>query len=201
MKVTSPHHPTTAAAGSPRKPAAAGERFTVAADTAPAQQEAPATAKNAAAHAGKGVPPGLEKVQARLQALAAGNPTRGQSNALSVINRNIARYAEQQAAADTATPPAATDDAAPTDTAPVATAPTETPTGSEPPAATTDTPPQASAPGDTPAAGDATLAPDAAATPATAAANDPSAIGDTTTANTAAAAAETDPAAPATGTA
>lgn len=142
MKVTSPNHPATAAAAthSHRKTAApaSGEQFTVTAVTTGDGQtpEAPAAAKNAAAHAGKAVPPGLAKVQARLQELAASNPNRGQSNALSVINRNVARYAEQQAAAVTtpeasATPetPMAADSAAtaPAATPPLASTPSESP--------------------------------------------------------------------------
>lgn len=43
----------------------------------------------------KATPPGLERVQARLQILPERNA--GQTNALDRINRNIARYAETQA--------------------------------------------------------------------------------------------------------
>lgn len=109
MKVTPPNHPATTAAKSHRKTAApeSDKRFTVTADTSQAPEEPPVAAKNTAAHAGKAVPPGLAKVQARLQALAASNPERSQGNALSAINRNVARYAEQQAVAVTP-PPAST---------------------------------------------------------------------------------------------
>jgi len=60
-----------------------------------------AAANSAAPAGGKTVPPGLEKVQARLMAIADEQRTHGQSQALASISRNIARYAEQQA---TATP-------------------------------------------------------------------------------------------------
>lgn len=107
MKVTPPNHPATTAAKSHRKTAApeSDKRFTVTADTSQAPEEPPVAAKNTAAHAGKAVPPGLAKVQARLQALAASNPERSQGNALSAINRNVARYAEQQAVAVVVTTP------------------------------------------------------------------------------------------------
>ena len=62
-------------------------------------KEQPAAAKSADAQGPKAVPPGLEKVQARLQEIAPEERTRGQTNALSSIDRNIARYVEQQAAA------------------------------------------------------------------------------------------------------
>lgn len=53
-----------------------------------------------AAHAGrKEIPPGLERVQARLQATPAEDLSKGQINALDRISRNIARYLEVQAMA------------------------------------------------------------------------------------------------------
>lgn len=136
MKVTSPNHPATAAAASisHRKTAApaSGEQFTVTAVTADADQTPetpPVAAKNAAAHAGKAVPPGLAKVQARLQELAASNPNSGRSNALSVINRNVARYAEQQAAVTT--PETSATPETPPATPPLASTPSESPTTPE----------------------------------------------------------------------
>lgn len=66
---------------------------------------APAAAKSADARGPKDVPPGLEKVQARLQELA-GERTRGQEKALGSISANIARYMEQHALAAPVPPPA-----------------------------------------------------------------------------------------------
>ncbi|MFC5301420.1 hypothetical protein [Azospira restricta] len=45
-------------------------------------------------------------MQARLQEIAPEERTRGQTNALSSIDRNIARYVAQQAAAETPEAPA-----------------------------------------------------------------------------------------------
>lgn len=104
MKVTSTSLPPVARELA--RPAAAGRSngssAAPAAATATGTQDAPAAAKNAGAQEAKAVPPGLEKVQARLQEITPEDRTRGQSNALASIERNIARYAEQQAAAPTA---------------------------------------------------------------------------------------------------
>ncbi len=45
----------------------------------------------------KAVPPGLERVQARLQSVPAADRNAGQATATDRISRNIARYAETQA--------------------------------------------------------------------------------------------------------
>lgn len=91
-----------AVAGELSRPAAAGRSSHANGDfaaTMAATKNAPA--KSAEAQGPKAVPPGLEKVQARLQEIAPEERSRGQTNALSAIERNIARYAAQQA---TATP-------------------------------------------------------------------------------------------------
>lgn len=114
MKVTSTSLPPVArelaresarpAAGRGSEPsaAAASRKPELPAAANAGTQDAPAAAKNAGVQETKSVPPGLEKVQARLQEITPEDRTRGQSNALSSIERNIARYAEQQAAAPTA---------------------------------------------------------------------------------------------------
>lgn len=61
---------------------------------------APQTKANLAANAVlKEIPPGLERVQARLQAAPVEDLSKGQINAMAKINRNIARYLEVQAMA------------------------------------------------------------------------------------------------------
>lgn len=57
----------------------------------------------------KTVPPGRERVQARLQSGAAADRNAGQATATDRISRNIARYAETQAIA----PPPTTDPVTP----------------------------------------------------------------------------------------
>jgi hypothetical protein len=55
------------------------------------------TAKTTGAGEQKTVPPGLERVQARLQSVPAADRNAGQATATDRISRNIARYAETQA--------------------------------------------------------------------------------------------------------
>lgn len=106
MKVTSTSLPQVAQNfARPAATARGKEAFTPPAAPA-AGQEKPAPAKSAEAQGPKAVPPGLEKVQARLQEIAPEERTRGQTNALSSIDRNIARYVAQQAAAETPEAPA-----------------------------------------------------------------------------------------------
>ncbi|HEX5801384.1 MAG TPA: hypothetical protein VFY24_00055 [Azospira sp.] len=104
MKVTSTSLPPVARelARESARPAAAGRKPELPAAADAAAQQAPAAAKNAGTQEAKAVPPGLEKVQARLQEITPEDRTRGQSTALASIERNIARYAEQQAAVPTA---------------------------------------------------------------------------------------------------
>jgi hypothetical protein len=54
-------------------------------------------AKTTGAGEQKTVPPGLERVQARLQSVPAADRNAGQATASDRISRNIARYAETQA--------------------------------------------------------------------------------------------------------
>ena len=80
-------------------PRAVGRRAAEGDNVAPPQ----ATGKPEETGGRKATPPGLERVQARLQALS--EPTQGQSNALDRISRNIARYQETQALAGRPSPP------------------------------------------------------------------------------------------------
>lgn len=108
MNVTSTSLPQVAQSfARPAATARGREAFTPPPATAEAQEK-PAAAKSAEARGPKAVPPGLEKVQARLQEIAPEDRTRGQTNALSSIDRNIARYVEQQAAATVSAPAAPT---------------------------------------------------------------------------------------------
>lgn len=82
--------------------------------------------KTTGAGESKPVPPGLERVQARMQSVPAADRNAGQATALDRISRNIARYAETQAivppppATVPVTPPVVADSAttAPVDTTP-----------------------------------------------------------------------------------
>jgi hypothetical protein len=81
----------------------------------------------------KPLPPGLERVQARLQSVPAADRNAGQASATDRITRNMARYTQMQAIV---TPPVTTPAAAPT----LPTTPTESTTVSTPtPAADTRT--------------------------------------------------------------
>ncbi len=66
-------------------------------------------------------PPGLERVVAKFEALAAEGKTPGQGQALDRVSRNLARYQENQALAGT--PPAPAPDTPPAAETPVAEAP------------------------------------------------------------------------------
>ena len=66
-------------------------------------------------------PPGLERVVAKFEALAAEGKTPGQGQALDRVSRNLARYQENQALAGN--PPAPTPDTPPAAETPVAEAP------------------------------------------------------------------------------
>lgn len=72
-------------------------------------------AKTAGAGEQKTVPPGLERVQARLQSVPAAERNAGQATATDRISRNIARYAETQAIVPPPAPPV-TDPVAPSTT-------------------------------------------------------------------------------------
>ncbi len=120
--------PGAAGGGRPATEAAAATTAAGAGET-PAT---PATAKSADAQGPKGIPPGLEKVQARLQELA-GERTRGQDRALGSISANIARYLEQHALATPVTPPPAS----------------EAPAGALPGGSDTATPPVVESPAET----------------------------------------------------
>lgn len=124
------------------KPAAAEQpRFKLNATPAEAGT-APEKAAAPAAVAGRQLPPGLDRVMARLEAMPPESRNAGQSNALERISRNIARYQEHHGIATPAptvpeNPPAET----PAVAAPVETEPT-------PPAAPVET---VAAPVDAPA--------------------------------------------------
>lgn len=115
------------------KPAAADQpRFKLNATPAEAGT-APEKAAAPAAVAGRQLPPGLDRVMARLEAMPPESRNAGQSNALERISRNIARYQEHHGIATPAptvpeNPPAET----PAVAAPVETEPT-------PPAAPVET--------------------------------------------------------------
>lgn len=97
-----------------------------------------------------GLPPGLVRVQAKLEDIAAAERTQGQSNALDRVSRNLARYAQNQGIAAPTTPPAPTTaPTEPTATTDASTGTTGTPTTD---AATTPVPadPVAAAPTPTP---------------------------------------------------
>lgn len=107
-------------------PARASGRRPQAAETDAPGVAAPNT-KAEEAGGRKALPPGLERVQARLQGL--GERTAGQATALDRISRNIARYQETQALATPPTPepevsplptPAASAEAGPAEPATVA---------------------------------------------------------------------------------
>lgn len=121
----------------PEPPRHAGRRpVDSSSNTASAAQ---AAGKPEDAGGAKAIPPGLERVQERLQAMS--ERTRGQSNALDRISRNIARYQETQALAGT--PPSPPPPPGPETTG--ATAPTEPATPApapeaSPPTADTGTP-------------------------------------------------------------
>lgn len=93
----------------PAKPAAAQiAKATQATDTA-----TPAPSTESSGHAQqKAAPPGLERALSRLQGIPDQDRTNGQSNAISSISRNLARYRETEAIS---TPPVTTttDGAAP----------------------------------------------------------------------------------------
>lgn len=102
----------------------------------PAARPAKPTAPESTATAGttpadRGGPPGLQKVLERLQAIPEGERTRGQTQAMTRIERNLQRYLDNQGQ-----PPAqAAPDGAPVEApAPVAEAP-------EPPVAAAPEPP------------------------------------------------------------
>lgn len=59
-----------------------------------------ASANAASPHGRKDVPPGLQRVLDRLQSTSSDDLSRGQSNAASMISRNISRYLEVQAMAE-----------------------------------------------------------------------------------------------------
>lgn len=86
----------------------------IAPSTLPPFNREPAKAiKTTGAGEPKPVPPGLERVQARLQSVPAAERNAGQANATDRISRNIARYAETQAiVTPTVTAPAALSPAA-----------------------------------------------------------------------------------------
>ncbi|MBI2305675.1 MAG: hypothetical protein HYU78_00065 [Rhodocyclales bacterium] len=108
MNVTSANLPQVAQDFARPAAKARGKEAFTPPPAAAAAQEKPAPAKSAEVQGPKAVPPGLEKVQARLQEIAPEERTRGQTNALSSIDRNLARYVEQQAAATASAPEAPT---------------------------------------------------------------------------------------------
>jgi hypothetical protein len=86
-----------------------------------ASAPAPAPAESTVTLSAKKVPPGLQRVAARLESLGLEGRTQGQSNALSQISRNLQRYVDTQALAPAPTTPTAlptpvTDTAAPAPT-------------------------------------------------------------------------------------
>lgn len=117
--------------------AAPGSETPSPATPATSANESARPAKAADAGGQKAVPPGLERVLARLQDNASPARNGGQANALDRISRNIARYVENQAMAEP--PPAVVP--APT-SPPVAdaggsTTTTEAPSETTPPAIST----------------------------------------------------------------
>lgn len=82
----------------------------------------PEKAAAPAAIAGRQLPPGLDRVMARLEAMPAESRNAGQSNALDRIGRNIARYQENHGL----TPPAAPESPSPVAETPAVVAPVET---------------------------------------------------------------------------
>ena len=75
----------------------------------------------------KKVPPGLQRVAARLESLGAEGRSPGQSNAFAQITRNLQRYVDTQALAPLP-PPTVTPDPVPVPTPPPTSTPTPTPT-------------------------------------------------------------------------
>lgn len=77
--------------------------------TAPADTQAPAStpAESTVTLSARKVPPGLQRVAARLESLGAEGRSPGQSNALSQINRNLQRYIDTQALSPLPEPPTA----------------------------------------------------------------------------------------------
>ncbi|NIC42840.1 hypothetical protein [Aquabacterium sp. A08] len=126
MKI--PSNPMAAVAREPVKTAARAER------NAPA--EAPAEPTPSVK-----VPPGLERVLAKFEALGEAGRSAGQSNAMDRIARNLARYTDTQALVPPADGPA-TAPAEP-EAPPLAEAPPETPLGDAP----LETAPGTNAPG------------------------------------------------------
>lgn len=116
-----------------------------------APEPAPAPAESTVTLSAKKIPPGLQRVAARLESLGAEGRSPGQTNALSQINRNLQRYVDTMALAPspalTPTPTPAPDPAGPAPSDGVA-VPGETETGDAVEAASAATPPavQAGAP-------------------------------------------------------
>ncbi len=75
----------------------------------------------------KTAPPGLERALARLQAIEQGDRTPGQTNAMSQIERNLARYVETQSIVATPAPTPTSIVPSPAEPLP----PSETPTALE----------------------------------------------------------------------
>jgi len=120
-------------AAKPAKPAKAASSV--------APMDAAAAATKPAARSG---PPGLQKVLERVQAMPEADRTRGQTQAMTRIERNLQRYLDNQGIPATETTP----ETAPTeDTAPVAaSSPEPTDPSAEPiEALTDDDPPSANA--------------------------------------------------------
>lgn len=76
-----------------------GQAKKASADEGSKPEKTAAKEKTAEPSGPKGTPPGLSKVQERLQALSPAQLESGRGNALASINRNIARYQEHQNAA------------------------------------------------------------------------------------------------------
>ena len=104
MKITA--HPVHGPADGARhvhgKHASTKTTSTVPADT-PASSSTPA--ESTVTLSTKKVPPGLQRVAARLESLGAEGRSPGQSNALSQINRNLQRYIDTQALSPLPQPP------------------------------------------------------------------------------------------------
>lgn len=124
----------TPAAAMPRDWPKANKAEKTAAST-PVQAE---TGTEASANSGRpSAPPGLERVVAKFEAMAAAGKTPGQGQALDRVSRNLARYQENQALAGTPPAPTPAPGTAPVDETPAAEAPvTETPTTEAPVAET-----------------------------------------------------------------
>lgn len=92
MRVT--HTPQPPVARDHARPTAPGQaRFSVN-NTPAAAGNAPAEAATAASAAARQLPPGLDRVMARLESIPAESRNAGQANALERVSRNIARYLE-----------------------------------------------------------------------------------------------------------